>query len=258
MSLVTLLRAEDLFDSLKTEEGQPTRIPEVKPNSTLEAIVRKFERLLNQRSYVDPYHKSVFLLSPRFKEKVSADDVEQFSLLLARYQDHSSFFSRTGSFISALVNTSPDAEFRVHTRSLEPFYLSHLGHANVKQLRIIGNAGSDLGEYMTKGKIVVEGNAMASLADHLRGGEIEVEGDIVMSEKHEGFPLFMLGGTIRIQGNVDAIIRAPFIGEMHIAGDYHSMQISRISEIKEAECRIYHKGKLLVKGITVYGGRHVE
>jgi len=101
-------------------------------------------------------------------ESYSEEDIQEFCKKLRDYANEDNF-SKTGLFISALINRASSKDITIYLGELGD-KLCYLGYENEKNLRIIGNAGEHLGENMREGKLRVEGRI--SKMGKPRGGEI--------------------------------------------------------------------------------------
>jgi formylmethanofuran dehydrogenase subunit C len=128
---------------------------------------------------------------------ITAIDVEAFCVMLPEFQGEKNFSFKAGLFLSALINSSKESRFIVHTRHLaEP--IDVLGYKNTKDIVVNGNAGHGIGIMMESGTIVVNGNVGECLGDRMSGGSITVNGDsgIYTGDRMEG-------GELRVNGSID-------------------------------------------------------
>ncbi len=145
-------------------------------------------------------------------QNIIPDDITQFTLLLPSFKD-SSFFPRTGLFLSGLINYHQEKTMYegIYTLPVDDLArdtenISLLGFCNKSNLHIIGNPGMYACNFMEKGTVTIQGNTDHFLAKEMRGGSIEVfgnTGDILGTD--------MRNGTITIQGNVNGMTG----GNMH-------------------------------------------
>ena len=274
------MRARDLFDLLGGEQEQPQRRPEVRVNSTLEMIVEKFEKLLarpltynynHQKGFeVGFYDDSFRTLSQALRSRISARDVEQFSLMLGQYRSNDSRLDeQKGLFISALIAASPAQDFTVHTaRFNNP--IDYIGYCNTKNIVVNGDV-NDVGSGISAGTILIKGNAksICRRLGEIRGA-IEIQGDVGTKEVRVPLGFIYAGnGIVRIHGNVyggiydngekrarirvhgdvHGPIRLCGYGEVHLDGEYEKIILDR--NIDYHPFKIFHKGKLVVHGHKV-------
>jgi hypothetical protein len=153
------------------------------------------------------------------KLQYTAKDVEDFSIVLAEFQDEKEFSKKAGLFLSALINSGKDSDYKIFTNHLDvpPDLLGYDDyHSYKKNIIVKGNVGDGVGFNIYGGNITVEGDAGNGVGQEMRGGSILVKGAAGTSV---GF--FMESGEIKLEG--DYVIMA-----FCIKGG-----------------RIYHKGELI-------------
>jgi len=166
----------------------------------------------------------------------SARDVENFSIVLAEFQDEEKFSERAGIFLSALINNGTDSDYVIHTQHLSQA-TSELGYRNIKNIIVDGDAGEWVGLDMKEGSITVHGNVKVRLGNDMLGGTITVNGDV---DAYVGSS--MKGGCIIVNGyGGDSAGLAMKGGEIHLNGDYEP-----IMKVNVFGGKIYHKGVLIV------------
>jgi hypothetical protein len=274
-TLNPLLRAEDLFDSLKPEEKQPEekRI-EVRRNKRLEKIIRGFENSIKKFpvSRLESYNSSedISKLMKRLTPyKPTSHEISDFSILLENYQDFNRFEKYAGFYLSSLINKSRDKEFIICTRHLEklPDYVGYKN--NGKIIRVNGDAGHHIGKSMNRGKIYAT-NVGYFVGCYMQGGEIHIknagpclgfkmcDGIIYAEDAEDSVGDHMQGGTIHVKNtknylgdnmqagkiyveNAGEIIGA-FMqgGTIYIGNSYKSLT-------DNIQGNIYFQGKLIVK-----------
>jgi glutamate synthase domain-containing protein 3 len=239
MTLTTLppiLRAEDLFDSLKPEEKQPEDLRiKVEKSERLEQIVRDFEEVLKvvhqpNKFYEDESNKIIKLI----KIKSTANEISEFLILLNNYQDDINYQFCSGHYLSALINKSKEKEILINTRHLEKIPDAIGYKNNGKIIHFDGFAGHNLGKSMINGEIYAN-NAGDSLGSNMQGGKIYVQ------NAGNSVGIFMKGGIIfaeSIGGHVGFMAHG---GEIYIKNKYKSL------EENFPGGNIYHRGKLIVK-----------
>ena len=130
----------------------------------------------------------------RAAPRVSAAQIEQFSLMLAPFQEHE-MFNHYGmmSFIDELIGNSPDTNIVFHTCHLDnPISWSSL--YDYKNVTIIGDLG-DFSGFDNFGTVIVKGN-VDDVLHYGQGGKLEIEGDV------NGFIKHIKGGTVRVRGTL--------------------------------------------------------
>jgi hypothetical protein len=209
----------------------------------------------------------------------SAADVERFSIAMAALQDDEDFSHKAGIFLSGLINSGKDKDFRVFADHLE-YGIRYLGALTSKNMvvhggyhielgyakpggfiRVIGYGGSSIGSGMKGGQIIVEGDCGQMVGCDMVGGTITVKGDVGDSagiKMSESYPdarstiivegnagkkagMIMHGGVLRIGGDCgEKTGDAMRGGEIHISGE-----LGGIGDVQFG--KIYHKGQLIVE-----------
>jgi len=286
MALATRLHLADLFDGLNKEEHQEFKEFAVERNKTLDKLVTKFEKQLARNwgstmkisAEERHYNNAMKLLSRGFKEGISSEDVEQFSVLLSNYQDkladwrtHAAWHS--GIYLSAMIDSSDDTDFIIRSHHLStPIDL--IGYRNTKNVTLIGNAGKFVGCKMSGGNLVVNGNAYSignvNQFGEVENGNIEIKGDVgskdqentvsgsiairkgnvlVHGNVYQG--IYYYGdpsSTIHIKGDVHGSIYPARMGTINIDGDYEKIALPRKGY---QSFKIFHKGKQIVDYLNV-------
>jgi hypothetical protein len=152
--------------------------------------------------------------------RYAAEDVEGFSLALGERQHEADFMMRAGLFLSALINTGSDREFRIHVNYEN---IAYLGYNNKKIIHVKGYAGLRLGYGMKSGSITVNGDCGDCLGMNMEGGTITVKGnaDTRVAE-------LILGGTLHIHGSCQSLGYA--IKNYRYGGDIGSPGMTIIAE----------------------------
>jgi hypothetical protein len=157
----------------------------------------------------------------------SAEDVRNFCLKLAEFQDENMICEKSGVFLSALINSGVDERYSIITSHLaaKPWFL---GYRNTKTVIIEGDCGLGVGAQMKGGFIEVRGSVEDRLGAEMEGGKIIVKGDC--GDEIGGICHFqnkpMSGGEIHIEGNIGNLYW-DWGGRKTIGG------------------KIYHKGRLI-------------
>lgn len=194
MSLTSLIKARDLFGSLQPEEEQiPDRIPEIKSNPDLEYLIREYEEFMEKATD--------FFVSEKLYEELKLDtehlsskNIEQFSLVLGKYQQLENFYI-SGIYLSNLINYSKDEEFTIHTNHID-YLIEDIGYKNTKNITVNGNAGSFIGRKMQGGIITVNGDTGYYVGYQMQNGIITINGN---AGDFVGY--HMKGGIITINEN---------------------------------------------------------
>ncbi len=123
---------------------------------------------------LDIYHRGIDCLQAK---QFTMKDVFDFSIFLKNYEQRK-YFYRTGFFLSALIQTSKEENFEVHTKHLHE-KLNYVGSfSEGKNLVVLGSSGFDTGHGLKSGRIIVKGDADTNLGASSEGGEIIVLGKI--------------------------------------------------------------------------------
>jgi hypothetical protein len=233
------------FMGFAPETDRPVRECEVRPNPFLEKMKNAWDA---HRAYItNPVNRRddySWLVGNGIENLGnSAEDVETFSILLEGFQAGKNFPYKAGLFLSALINSSKDTEFVIHTAHLRP--IDYLGYRNTKNITVdgdIGNwvgaemesgaitvkgcTGKHVGDFMGDGKIIVEGNAHGFVGQNMKKGSILVMGDanamvghrmkdgtIIVKGNSSGYVgYWMEGGVISVGGNVSQSLAGEAVG----------------------------------------------
>src|SRR5208283_5571817 len=156
VSTPAVLSASSRFRNFKPEHEQNIRVSKVESNPVVEKM-KKVWAECGFFSYSIGWQKSC----NRIFEKISgiecsAEDIKTFCVVLVQFQDEEEFATKTGLFLSALINNSKDAEFVIYTTHfIEPIH--YLGHCNTKNITVEGDGGYAIGNEMKSGSITVKG-----------------------------------------------------------------------------------------------------
>ena len=158
MTLMTRVRGQDMFDLLggESEQEQPDKKFEVKPNTALEEIVRGFEQALEIPSFVFAHS---FAAKIHDRITVRAEDIEKFSLICPSYGQDDIFDTILQHYLNDLIKGCKDNSFTVHTARLKTPPNNLCTYNLGKHITIHGNVGKYLGKEMISGRIHVYGNA---------------------------------------------------------------------------------------------------
>lgn len=161
------------------EKTGKERKQKVKINKAVKAMQDAF------RAYLKKNCSGVFLLSYSTYEAAfrqiellvpayNAEDVRDFSMTLAQFQDEERFADRVGTFLAALVNNCKGKEFVIVTRHLS-VAITGIGHMNKKNITVDGDAGDWIGEDMEWGRITVNGS-VGCVGTGIKDGDIYQRG----------------------------------------------------------------------------------
>jgi hypothetical protein len=246
-----LVAALGKFGRFKPEIEHATRKQEVKTNPILDEMLITWRKTaVSDAVYIDKYYG--LMLIEIEKLEYSLKDVEAFSIAIGANQGEDWFQFKAGLFLSALVNSSPDDGFAIHTTALaEPIH--YLGFHNTKKIVVDGDVGRYAGNWMKSGTLIIDGNTDFRLGWEMRGGSIVLKGD---SGNEVG--AWMKGGSIVVQGNA-----SDFVGQSMQAGtitvDGHARGLGYLMRGGEIRMngsfefvwvnlvggKIYHNGELI-------------
>ncbi|MDD5171990.1 MAG: hypothetical protein PHF60_03050 [Candidatus ainarchaeum sp.] len=232
-------------------EQQPVRKIEIVEDKTLRQLRESWKAFRYAGGAPKKEYDNALSLLKGFE--YSAADVEKFSIALAEFEVEGRSGCKAGFFLSALMNSSNDTEFIIHTTQLaEPPY--YLGCRNTKNITVKGNAGGGAGYRMQGGTITVEGDADIAVGDSMEDGAIIVRGNAgywlgpgmqggsIVVEGNAGPELgkWMKDGSITVVGDAGDFIGILMQGgEIYLEGNY-----GRIADGFE-HGKIFHKGVLI-------------
>ena len=245
-NLETTLKAFDLFGKLDPEKRVEIIKPKVIRNETLDRIVEGYEKGLENLGLYEKGKLKIeipegeywghYIAKSSAPSKTSSNNITEFSLLLGEHENKTYFRDFTGWYLSALINSSRDKDFKIITNYLSKT-IHHIGYENTKNIDVNGNAGDYVGDRMKDGKITVNGNAGWGVGWNMEGGKITVNGNA-----RWGVGEGMKNGEITVNGNAgDWVGNGMKRGEIHLNGDYESLSRNIFGG------NIYHKGKLIVR-----------
>jgi len=251
---MTKLKATDLFDGLDKENPTPGRKPTFSPNKRLEDLLVQFKKL-SETGEIGGYrnsHGRQFTIACRTLKDAAytREEVEQFVIAAARYQDQNWFKHTFGIFTTALARASPDDSFVLHAEHYDPFH--RFGAHNRKKITIYGNLGLEtaldmpageltihgnvinIGHQLRNGNITLYGSVSSGCGEEMNNGKISVHGSVSNAGDH------MTHGMIEIHGNCQNAGPLYKSGEVHVHGD-----LEHINEPFNG--KLYHKGTLIMK-----------
>ncbi len=206
----------NLFGRYTPEIKQPVRALKIKENEALvqlRVIWKDYD--YNEMDSAKDSGIKFLELSDKLKTmKYSAEDVQNFSIVLAEFQEEHRFETKAGFFLSALINSGSDKSYTIFTDHLGT-RISALGNQNDKNIIVIGDVGYSVGINMKNGSMLIRGNAGNWVGAGMTGGKIIVEGN---AGEEVGYR--MEGGTIEVMGNAgDKLGFIMFNGRIIIHGN---------------------------------------
>jgi hypothetical protein len=153
--------SSSIFDRFKgiVEEKEKLKNLIVKNNENVEKLKEVFKKYLKWcGSYLwsplpsEEYKKALKLI----KEKginCTSEDIERFSLELIAFEDHEEFETRAGLFLSALINSSGDKEFVIHTSHLKK-KIGCFSFDSKKKIEDDGYVEGEIGYHIERGIII--------------------------------------------------------------------------------------------------------
>ena len=190
-------RGSDLFDKLDREDEQESRELEVTKNPTLESLLKGFENYLNSIS--SPYYSEKYEIASRCltSEPISARDVFEFSIRLARYENRDDMSYSVVPYLNQIIYRCRDDDVTICTNGLHCL-LNNIGRDNDgKNIIVIGDAGSLVGGEMRNGAIRIGGRIEGVPGQYMSGGEIYIDGG-----KAFRLPKSARGGDIYYKGKL--------------------------------------------------------
>jgi hypothetical protein len=268
------------FRGYKPEAEKASRKAEVKENEALtqlKAVWKDWQYHVGEGVDGNYRYISRIVESSQIVENLqyTEKDVEDFSIIVAEFQDDYLFSVKAGIFLSALINYGDGKDFVIQSRHLmaPPDYLGYLlGHENEKNVIVDGDIGNGVGLGMICGSIIVKGNADSSVGMEMKSGSIIVSGDVghLIGSSMKGGSIvvggnaggigdrisggditvngdigirvgyWMKGGSITVKGNVGRDVGEIMTGgTINLEGNYESLSDRFRSG------RIYHKGILI-------------
>ncbi|MEM4555030.1 MAG: hypothetical protein QXT25_04230 [Candidatus Anstonellaceae archaeon] len=161
---------------------------QVRRNPAVETIEMVFSALVKSKSFFTQLKKEVE------KIRCSGSDIEEFILLLSKYQQEKNFANRAGIFLSELCNRCNDEKITLYFSHLET-PINYVAYKNRKEIYVIGDVGNCAGQYMQGGSLTIEGCCGHMLGAYAEGGQITVKGNALDYAGME-----MLKGNILIEG----------------------------------------------------------
>jgi len=204
-NLETTLKAFDLFGKLDPEKKVEIIKPKVIRNETLDLIVKGYEKgLENYGLYFEKKIKieipkgefwEYYIAKSSAPSKIPSNNITEFSLLLGEHENKKDFENFTGWYLSALINSSKDKDFKIFTNYLSK-NIDFIGYENAKNIDVNGNVGWGVGNKMKRGEITVNGNAGRWVGWGMKRGKIHLNGD------YEGLSDYIPGGNIYHKGKL--------------------------------------------------------
>jgi formylmethanofuran dehydrogenase subunit C len=229
ISAAPALSAGNRFRRYKRESDKTLRQNKVRQNATLKELIEAYQGFVpDYRSidmpdwYVRQTKRYLDLVDAVRCIECTAEDIEAFSIAIVGLLREDDFLDKNrfcissliGLYMSALINSSEERDFRIHTQHLG-FHPAYLGYRNEKNLTILGSTGHCLGLDMLAGSITVEDDVEGKVGKNMRGGAIAIQGN-VFGEVGSG----MRGGEILVDGDAEYDIGGKMSGgNITIRGD---------------------------------------
>ena len=228
------------FERYRREELVEVRRADVKEPEMLVKLkflwkMCRFENEKNETG-VEFYHLTMKLLKEH-NVSCSADDIKLFCVEIIAYVEERGFSTKSGAFISALINHGTDEDYAIDVRPIDGT-INYLCFENIKNVTIYGNLGDYICQEMGWGRVTIHGNVISI------GGWAttqQTEGEVIVHGNVENDPAFKLHeGKRVIHGNVSLFV-GQFMrgGQLHINGKFPGIS----SEFEKG--RIYHNGELI-------------
>lgn len=230
---VSRVAADKRFKGYKPETAKAVRTPKVKEDATLGQLRSAWE--------IHRLYKESQGLYPAAIDQIkgisySAEDVRNFCIVLAEFQNEEGFSWKAGVFLSALINNGRDEEYTIQTKHLS-IRIDMLGMQNTKNITVEGSVDYKIGELMQSGRIVVKGNAGDYVGSEMSGGTIIIEGNV-----EYGVGEYMKGGVIIVQRDCDDAAGVDMEGgEIHLHGKYKLSDYIKGGQIFHRGVQIYPK-----------------
>ncbi len=268
------------FSGYLPESERETRTSQVQQNGNLVAMRTAFERLslenpANSEEWLAHAYRDALGLAKAIR--CPAVDVDGFNLALiddprpAKSWSGKRFDVRAGIFLSALINSSDEPEFILHTGHRGKG-VSSLAYRCSKKLTVIGDPGTHCGRELDGGTLVIEGDCDSSIGNNMRSGTIivkghggshfgaDMSGGEMVVEEHAGRRIGsnMKGGMITVEGDAeDDIGSSMWKGRIMIKGSagsdigYEMRDGCHIEILKNAGDRV---GYYMLGGFVKVGG----
>lgn len=154
----------------------------------------------------------------------TAQEIREFVEFLKKLPDNDTsqscdhlFTDRAGTFLSVLINTSPDLEFELDFNGLRP--PDDFAYENCKDVVVHGNLGDNAG-HASAGKLEVFGDADGMFGYAQADGEIILHGECYGDAGHH-----MCGGKMTLHGEAEELGEEMSDGEI-IAENFRAEQPS--------------------------------
>ncbi len=252
----------------RPEIEKPVRTQGMNSNPIIERMVKAWEGF--EFSDTPPHRKYLNALEAVQGKGFSAHDIESFSIFMSELEHIEGFPDKAGFFLSALINSSADTVFKIHTAHIAS--ISYIGYWNAKEIIVEGDAGYSPGNNMQGGSITVHGHAGNETGAYMLDGRISLDGDAgdftgykmesgsiyVNGNAGENAGILMQGGSITICKNAKAFLGEEMAGgSITVAGDAgdHIGSIMRGGEI-HVNGRIGHISEGLKHG-KIFRGEYL-
>jgi len=188
-------------------------------------------------SWMDGSAKRYQVIANMLQNKlINANDIEDFSLALAEFQEKRAFPYAAGLMLSALINLSDGTNCRVVPAHLNRA-IDLLGFENKKNVLIKGNVGDFVAWRMCDaGTLTVEGDAKNNPGWSMRGGTLVINGSA-----GDDVGVYMKAGKIIIHGPVGYLVGENMSGgDIMLYNDY--LGLTRATNGGS----VYHNGERLI------------
>lgn len=194
---------KDLLDILDKEDKQEKKEFKVEksPELTVNHLLKLWESAIKQvpddSSRIYDLNKYLLSIPNQFNFVLTKKNIEEFCLRLSLYQEMIGFESKSGYFLSALINNFKEQEIILNLQHFQkrPWYIGYKNKE--KNIIINGNVGYGLGYDMRGGTITVNGNIEDALGSWLRGGIFYINGYFAfLSNLIEGGDIYHKGQLI--------------------------------------------------------------
>ncbi len=230
----------NLTKTIETEYASitPEKVAELKARPFPKEFPRALHTLLNEvcpqddtfegDSIIHDYTVSLAMIKV-LSFDYTPEDITAFSLALSPFEEHE-FFSRSGIFLSALINLHQEK-----TKTTKPYVLvtdyleKKIDNLCIKNsesnIQIIGDCGYHCGFKMESGTIIVEGSTGYGVGHKMYSGNIEIK----KNTKKIGGQDYFSGGKITVYGDKP---------EIDIFG-WIEMSVGKTGEIYHREKKIF-------------------
>lgn len=218
-----------VFKGHKPGSERPLRAADIKENEVPVHIVKAWEacRFPKKEPELEegPEEHLHYNAAEKALEglKVTATDIETFSVLLERFQEDRHFSMKAGFFLSVLINNCNEKRYVLHTtglrKKIDMLCCAAGFGGGMKEVLVDGDVGDYFAAWMFEGVVIVKGNAGHHIKEGAVGGTVLVKGDVgdFAANKMDGGYLvvenagdsagnILLAGTIIINGDAGDLL----------------------------------------------------